>query len=92
MQLLFLSNNYPPYSLGGYEQWCREVAVALAQRGHLVHVLTSNVGARQAVEQMDGVTVHRRLHLELTGGLGETMWRLLASRPKLEADNLYACP
>jgi glycogen synthase len=89
MQLLFLSNNYPPHSLGGYEQWCREVAVALAKRGHFVHVLTANVGARQPVEQMDGVTVHRRLHLELTGGLGETMWRLLASRPKLEADNLY---
>jgi glycogen synthase len=88
MQLLFLSNNYPPYSLGGYEQWCREVAVALVKRGHVVHVLTSNVGARQAVEQMDGVTVHRRLHLELTGGLGETIWRLLVSRPKLEAANL----
>jgi glycogen synthase len=88
MQLLFLSNNYPPHALGGYEQWCREVAVALAQRGHSVHVLTSNVGVRQAVEQMDGVTVHRRLYLELTGGLGETVLRLLVSRPKLEADNL----
>jgi glycogen synthase len=90
MQLLFLSNNYPPYSLGGYEQWCREVAVSLAHRGHSVHVLTSNVGARQAVEQMEDVTVHRRLHLELTGGLGETMWRLLVSRSKLEAANLRA--
>jgi glycogen synthase len=88
MQLLFLSNNYPPYSLGGYEQWCREVAVALAKRGHSVNVLTSNVGASQAVDQMEGVTVHRRLHLELTGGLGETVWRLLVSRSKLEASNL----
>jgi glycogen synthase len=88
MQLLFLSNNYPPYSLGGYEQWCREVAVALAKRGHSVHVLTSNVGASQTVDQMDGVAVHRQLHLELTGGLGETIWRLLVSRPKLEAANL----
>jgi hypothetical protein len=33
MRLLFLSNLYPPYEIGGYEQWCQEVAVRLRERG-----------------------------------------------------------
>jgi glycosyltransferase involved in cell wall biosynthesis len=41
MRLLFLSNLYPPYEIGGYEQWCQEVAVRLRQRGHSITVLTS---------------------------------------------------
>jgi glycogen(starch) synthase len=44
MRLLFLSNLYPPYEIGGYEQWCQEVAVRLRQRGHSVTVLTSRHG------------------------------------------------
>ena len=65
MQLLFLSNLYPPYALGGYEQWCQEVAIALAERGHTVDVLTARVGAAAPHSQEDGVTVHRQLHLEV---------------------------
>ena len=44
MRLLFLSNLYPPLELGGFEQWCHEVALRLRQRGHTVHVLTSRYG------------------------------------------------
>jgi glycogen synthase len=44
MRILFLSNLYPPNELGGYEQWCQEVALLLRQRGHQVQVLTSHYG------------------------------------------------
>jgi glycogen synthase len=41
MKLLFLSNFYPPYELGGMEQLTNEVATGLQARGHHVSVLTS---------------------------------------------------
>ena len=44
MRILFLSNYYPPFEVGGYEQLCRSVAERLAQRGHDTAVLTSNHG------------------------------------------------
>lgn len=48
MRILFLSNLYPPHDLGGYEQWCQEMALALGRRGHSVHVLTSRYGTNGA--------------------------------------------
>jgi len=44
VRLLFLTNLFPPYDLGGYEQWCQEVAFLLRERGHQVFVLTSRFG------------------------------------------------
>jgi glycogen(starch) synthase len=44
LRVLFLSNYYPPYEVGGYEQLCRDVAQRLAERGHAIHVLTSDRG------------------------------------------------
>lgn len=41
MRLLFLTNLFPPFELGGYEQWCFEVTEGLLERGHNVHILTS---------------------------------------------------
>ena len=41
MRILFLSNLYPPEMLGGYELACRNVALAMSERGHDVRVLTS---------------------------------------------------
>ena len=41
MRILFLTNFYPPHELGGYAQWCQEVAVKLQDKGHDVLVLTS---------------------------------------------------
>ncbi len=62
MQLLFLSNLYPPHDMGGFEQWCQEVAVRLQQRGHTVQILTSRYGLdhSQPAEQ----DVIRTLHLQ----------------------------
>ena len=63
MRILFLSNLYPPWELGGYEQWCQEVATHLVDRGHDVSVLTSRHGVQSACE--NGVPyVTRTLHLQ----------------------------
>jgi glycogen synthase len=44
MRLLFLTNLYPPNDLGGYEQWCQEVAIRLRERDWQVKILTSQYG------------------------------------------------
>lgn len=67
MRLLFLSNFYPPHALGGYEQWCQEVAEALGARGHTVTVLTSRYGLQPgetATLPERNQPVIRGLHLE----------------------------
>jgi glycosyltransferase involved in cell wall biosynthesis len=48
LRILFISNYYPPYEVGGYEQLCRDVAMRLTERGHQVQILTSDRGVRQA--------------------------------------------
>ena len=55
MRLLFLSNLYPPYDLGGFEQWCQEVALRLRLRGHAVQVLTSRYGLERGQPSEVGV-------------------------------------
>ncbi len=62
MRLLFLSNLYPPHEIGGFEQWCQEVAGGLRRRGHQVEVLTS----RHQVDSANGEEpgVRRSLNLQ----------------------------
>lgn len=62
MRLLFLSNLYPPFDIGGYEQWCQEMAVCLRERGHTVHILTSRYGLDGPVQPEPDVT--RTLYLQ----------------------------
>lgn len=62
MRILFVSSQYPPYELGGYEQLCHEVTRELLARGHAVSVLTSRYGVRSAQEVRSG-NVTRTLHL-----------------------------
>lgn len=76
MRILFLSNFYPPYSQGGYEQLCQEVAQLLAARDHTLCVLTGRTTGAADVEEDGPVRVHRRLELELEGGLSHTIARL----------------
>ena len=69
MRILFLSNFYPPHAIGGYEQWCQEVADRLHARGHTVTVLTSRYGvaAGEQVAPTDhsaSPVVIRTLHLQ----------------------------
>lgn len=44
MNILIISNLYPPYILGGYEILCAQVVTYLTSRGHNIHVLTSDHG------------------------------------------------
>lgn len=89
LHLLFISNLYPPYSRGGYEQWCREVAEELARRGHQITVLTTATPNQPPTASAEnGVNVHRALHPEVEGGLKETVFRLLFNRKQLEQENL----
>ncbi len=62
MRLLFISNLYPPLELGGYEQWCQEVANRFRARGHDVQILTSNYRADELTTWE--THVHRTLHLQ----------------------------
>lgn len=47
MRVLFISNYYPPYEVGGYEQLCRDIVQRFTERGHQVRVLTSDRGVAQ---------------------------------------------
>lgn len=62
MRLLFLTNLYPPFELGGYEQWCFEIAQGLRVRGHEVYILTS----RHRADESDRPEPHiyRTLYLQ----------------------------
>ena len=62
MNLLFISNLYPPHHLGGYELLCHEVATLLIARGHTVEVLTSTYGVTP--EEPNEPGVHRKLRLQ----------------------------
>ena len=61
MQLLFVTNLYPPYHISGYEMLCQEAATQLAARGHQVNVLTSTYGV---TGQPAEPNVYRRLSLD----------------------------
>ena len=96
MRILFVSNLYPPYGRGGYEQWCEEVALALAARGHTMTVLTSNAGvtrdqrgpAAEGGSSTYPFAVQRLLHNQVEGGLAHTTLRLLREPRRSEAENL----
>lgn len=61
MRILFLTNLYPPLTLGGYEIACAQTAEAMRSRGHDVQVLTTWNHLPQAEKTPDWV--HRNLDL-----------------------------
>lgn len=61
MRILFLSNLFPPLTLGGYEIACAQTAEAMRGRGHEVQVLTTWNHLPQKAPTPDWV--HRRLDL-----------------------------
>lgn len=74
MRVLVVSNLYPPYSIGGYEQACHDTVEGLRERGHHVEVLTSTYGLSRASATQG---VHRLvpLHAHWAGG-GERLGSL----------------
>jgi glycogen synthase len=87
MQLLFISNFYPPYTVGGQELSCQQVVDGLRRRGHQIYVLTSNFGQGRNNWHADGID--RALHLEVS----LTPWRhtidFFASRARNLQHNLH---
>lgn len=63
MKILFVTNYYPPYEVGGYEQLCRDVATRLAHRGHTVQILTSDWRVGKDSQEVEP-GVHRVLRLQ----------------------------
>lgn len=61
MNLLFISNFYPPHHLGGYEMLCHEVATHLGARGHNVAILTSTYGTETKAREPG---IYRKLMLD----------------------------
>ena len=49
MRILFITNLYPPYHIGGYEIACKDIAEGLRERGHTVKVLTSVYGVEKPI-------------------------------------------
>ena len=65
MRLLAVTNLYPPQELGGYGRSIADFVWGLQQRGHTLHVLSSDapyLGPGAAVGP-SGEPVHRQLHL-----------------------------
>ncbi len=86
MRLLFLTNFYPPYEIGGEEQSCYDVAQALKSRGHTVTVLTSTHGRPRRYTPEDGV--YRDLYLEMELGSPLHPWRFFVQRHARERATL----
>ncbi|MCX6043830.1 MAG: glycosyltransferase family 4 protein [Chloroflexi bacterium] len=64
MRALFLTNFYPPYGQGGYEQWCQEIAENLQASGHDLLIVTSRHGLEQHPAP-EPAWIQRKLHLEM---------------------------
>ena len=63
MRILFLTNFYPPYELGGQGRSCQQAVEGMKERGHSVMVLTSMHGTdNQSVQDEN---VYRCLYLEM---------------------------
>jgi len=63
MRILFISNLYPPHTLGGYEILCGQVADELKRRGHEIIILTSTHGVAHGASSPLEPGVNRLLDL-----------------------------
>lgn len=79
MRILFVSNLYPPNSVGGYEKLAFSVASEFSRRGHEICVLTSDHG--DAIADYPGQRVFR----ELTLLTGETIYEPFAGDEEASA-------
>lgn len=60
MRVLTISNMYPPHALGGYERSCADVMTRFVERGHDVHVLTTDTRLPDVTDEPQP-NVHRLL-------------------------------
>ncbi len=86
MRVLFLTNFYPPYELGGQGLSCQQVVCGLRRRGHETFVLTSMRGTGNRPVEEEGVS--RSLYLEMDDVPWRNSLSLLTQRKAREAHNL----
>jgi len=86
MNILVISNLYPPHGIGGYEERCMQTVNALRKRGHTVNVLTSDhaVDGRDASAETG---IYRRLQVH---GFYGHPWLPIHQLYKLEQANQAA--
>jgi glycogen(starch) synthase len=78
MRILVVSNLYPPHTIGGYEERCKDVVDALRARGHTLQVLTSSYGLAAPADEGQ---INRTLRFHWTNpvrslpGLALAEWR-----------------
>jgi glycosyltransferase involved in cell wall biosynthesis len=78
MRILVISNYYPPFEIGGWEQLTNDVVQRLEHRGHAVHVLTSEHRAPelgQAEAKIDRVLRLQSPNHEHYSPLRTLFWR-----------------
>lgn len=67
----FLSQEYPPTTVGGVGRYIHQLTRAIADLGHQVHVLTRGSG-HDSVDLEDGVWVHRKVVNSPSGRVART--------------------
>jgi glycogen(starch) synthase len=87
MKILTLTNLYPPFYVGGYELRCAAITEALRQRGHTVHVLTSDHGLDANTIPPNQSHVQRSLRIH---GYYDHPWLGLSQLQHLETHNNQA--
>ncbi|BAJ01524.1 glycosyltransferase family 4 protein [Shewanella violacea] len=61
LNILIITNFYPPYHIGGYELACRDTVEYLLNKGHQIKVLTGNRGENTHNSEHNKSYVHREL-------------------------------
>jgi glycosyltransferase involved in cell wall biosynthesis len=87
MRILFLTNFYPPYEIGGMEQSCQQVVEGLRRRGHENFVLTSMHGTHNKPVEENGV--YRWLYLEMDFEPWRQAFKFFLNREKREKENVH---
>lgn len=88
MRILVVTNYYPPYEVGGYEQLCRDVALRLSSRGHTTAILTSDRGMNGSNKMAEEPGIHRLLRTQpQTNGRLHTAIQFFLTRRRTEAFN-----
>lgn len=85
LNILLWSEFYPPYR-GGIENWTARLALAMADRGHRIAVVTSHYDLPLAdVELADGIAIHRfQFHAALADSDLRTIAKILSGVAKLK--------
>jgi glycosyltransferase involved in cell wall biosynthesis len=86
MRILFLTNFYPPFEIGGMEKSCLQVVEGLQRRGHDCYVLTSMNGTKNRPVQENGI--YRWLYLEMDFEPWRQAFKFFLNRESRENENM----